>query len=281
MDPRSRGGAAGAAPQWGEGVKRLEGRKAVITGAARGLGAALAERIAREGASLVIWDLDEAAITETAARVSKETGAQCAGRALDVTDADAVKAATDEAAATMGGYDLLVSNAGILVSGDSIEFDIAKWRKVIDVNLAGYFLCAREAARIMVANGGGAIVQINSKSGKKGSFRNSAYAASKFAGIGLTQSLALEFAEQNVRVNAVCPGNLLDSPLWTDSLFAQYAKNQGITEAEVRQKYIDQVPMKRGCAYDDVANAVVFLASPEAAYMTGQAINVTGGQEMR
>ena len=95
------------------------------------------------------------------------------------------------------------------------------------------------------------------------------------------QSLALELAAENIRVNAICPGNMLDSPLWVNSLFKQYARNQGITEEEVRQKYIDQVPMRRGCTYTDVANAVVFLASEQASYMTGQAINVTGGQEMR
>jgi len=127
----------------------------------------------------------------------------------------------------------------------------------------------------------GVIVQINSKSGKKGSFKNSAYAATKFGGIGLTQSVALEMAEYGVRVNAVCPGNLLDSPLWVDSLFKQYAQRWGITEKEVRQKYVDQVPMKRGCTYQDVTNVIVFLASDQSSYTTGQAINVTGGQEMR
>ncbi|HRI89357.1 MAG TPA: SDR family oxidoreductase, partial [Candidatus Hydrogenedentes bacterium] len=121
----------------------------------------------------------------------------------------------------------------------------------------------------------------NSKSGKKGSFKNCAYAASKFGGIGVTQSLALEFAESGVRVNSICPGNLLDSPLWQDSLFKQYAANQGISEAEVRKKYVDQVPMKRPCTYRDVTNVVTFLASEDSSYMTGQAINVTGGQEMR
>jgi sorbitol-6-phosphate 2-dehydrogenase len=125
------------------------------------------------------------------------------------------------------------------------------------------------------------IIQVNSKSGKKGSYKNSAYAASKFGGIGLTQSLALELAEYGVRVNAVCPGNLLDSPLWVDSLFDQYSRNQGLTKEQVRQKYVDQVPLGRGCSYDDVGNVIVFLASDSASYMTGQAINVTGGQEMR
>jgi sorbitol-6-phosphate 2-dehydrogenase len=153
----------------------------------------------------------------------------------------------------------------------------------MNVNLFGYFLCAKHAARVMKAQKSGVILEINSKSGKKGSFKNSAYAASKFGGIGLTQSIALELAEYGVRVNAICPGNLLDSPLWTEgpnALFKQYAHNRGISEEEVRQIYINQVPMKRGCSYTDVCNVVTFLASDQASYMTGQAINVTGGQEM-
>jgi sorbitol-6-phosphate 2-dehydrogenase len=262
-------------------MKRLEGRKAVVTGAAQGLGAALVERLAQEGCDVVAWDLNAEGVAQTAAQVAQQTGRRVSGRGIDVTDADAVRVAMGESAEALGGLNVLVANAGILISGDSLEFDAAKWRKVIDVNLVGYFLCAREAARVMIPRGGGSIVQINSKSGKKGSFRNSAYAASKFGGIGVTQSLALEYAERGVRVNSVCPGNLLDSPLWRDSLFKQYAANQGITEEEVRRKYIDQVPMKRPCTYDDVTSVVVFLASDESGYMTGQAINVTGGQEMR
>ena len=152
---------------------------------------------------------------------------------------------------------------------------------MVDVNLKGYFLSVKHAARVMKTQRSGVIIQINSKSGKKGSFKNAAYAASKFGGIGLTQSVALELAEYGIRINAVCPGNLLDSPLWVESLYAQYAARLGITEAEVRQRYVDQVPMKRGCTYQDVTNVVTFLASDQSSYMTGQAINVTGGQEMR
>lgn len=262
-------------------MTRLAGKKAIITGAAQGLGAALLERLVREGCEVVAWDLNADAVAASAEQVAAATGGKATSRGIDVTDADAIRAAMDEDTATMGGLDVMVCNAGIVVSGESTTLDPAHWRKVIDVNLTGYFLTAREAARVMLGTGGGSIVQINSKSGKKGSFRNAAYAASKFGGIGLTQSLALEFAEQGVRVNSVCPGNLLDSPLWVNSLFKQYAQNQGISEAEVRQKYIDQVPMKRPCQYEDVANVVVFLASADAGYMTGQAINVTGGQEMR
>ncbi|HEO70118.1 MAG TPA: sorbitol-6-phosphate dehydrogenase [Candidatus Hydrogenedentes bacterium] len=261
-------------------MTRLEGKKAIVTGAAQGLGAAIVMHLAEEGCDVAVWDIQLDKAEATATEVAEKTSRTVIARTADVADACEVAAAMDEAVETLGGLDVFVANAGILVSGDSITFDVAQWRKVIDVDLTGYFICAREAARAMLDTGGGSIIQINSKSGKKGSFRNSAYCAAKFGGIGVTQSLALEFAERGIRVNSVCPGNLLDSPLWRDSLFKQYAKNQGITVEEVRQKYIDKVPMKRPCQYRDVTNLVVFLASDDAAYMTGQAINVTGGQEM-
>lgn len=259
----------------------LQGKKAVVTGAAQGLGAAIVHHLAEAGCDVAGWDLAEDAIDATMAAVAAKWGCRTQSTAVDVTDAQRVCEAMDETAAFLGGLDIAVCNAGILIAADSLEFSAAQWRKVIDVNLVGYFLCAREAARCMLESGGGSIVQINSKSGKKGSFKNSAYAASKFGGIGVTQSLALEYAERGVRVNSVCPGNLLNSPLWVNSLFKQYAATQGISEEEVRQKYIDQVPMKRPCEYRDVTNVVVFLASDMSGYMTGQAINVTGGQEMR
>ena len=200
---------------------------------------------------------------------------------VDVTNEEQVEALFDKTVRTYGTVDILVANAAILISKPVIEYPLDEWKRMMDVNITGYFLCARAAARIMAKNRSGVIIQINSKSGKKGSYKNSAYAASKFAGIGFTQSLALEMAEYGVRVNAICPGNLLDSPLWVNSLYKQYAKNQGLTEEQVREKYLSQVPLKRGCTYDDVANVMVFLASDQSAYMTGQAINVTGGQEMR
>ncbi len=262
-------------------MARLDGRKAVVTGAAQGLGAAIVERLAIEGCDVVAWDLNEQGVQETAKQIAEKTGRKVLGAGVDISDAEGVRAAMDAVDAELGGLDIAVCNAGILIAGDSIEFDIAKWRKVIDVNLVGFFICAREAARVMLKYGRGSIIEINSKSGKKGSFKNSAYAASKFGGIGVVQSLALEFAEHGIRVNAICPGNLLNSPLWVNSLFKQYAQTQGISEEEVRQKYIDQVPMKRPCEYEDVTNLLVFMASDESNYMTGQALNVTGGQEMR
>jgi sorbitol-6-phosphate 2-dehydrogenase len=254
---------------------------AIVTGGAQGLGAAIVERLAGEGAHVVVADMNLAGAQATANAVAQATGRRTWALAVDVTVEEQVAAMVDQTLETLGRLDILVANAGIVISGPVDEFDLARWRKVVDVNLTGYFLCAKHAARVMKSRRSGVIIQINSKSGKKGSFKNGAYAASKFGGIGLTQSIALELAEYGVRVNAVCPGNLLDSPLWQESLYSQYAQRLGISEEEVRQRYVDQVPMKRGCTYQDVTNVVVFLASEQASYMTGQAINVTGGQEMR
>lgn len=261
--------------------RRLEGQIAMVTGAAQGLGEALAERLAAEGCHVVVTDINTAGAEAVASRIQQDYGVKALAAYMDVTDDENVRAVVDRVVAEFGRLDIMVCNAGILIAGEATEFNVADWRKVIEVNLVGYFITARHAARVMQAQRHGSIIQINSKSGKKGSFRNSAYAASKFGGIGFTQSLALEMAPYGVRVNSVCPGNLLDSPLWVNSLYEQYAKRWNLTVEEVRRKYVEQVPLGRGCTYEDVANVVVFLASDESAYMTGQAINVTGGQEMR
>ncbi|MHB1319596.1 MAG: sorbitol-6-phosphate dehydrogenase [Anaerolineae bacterium] len=262
------------------GLQRLAGKTALVTGAAQGLGRALVERLAAEGCRVAVADIADEAARATAEEIALASGMETIAIHADVTDAAQTEAALEQAAARLGRLDIAVSNAGILHAGAVDELDPPRWAQVIAVNLTGYFHVARAAARIMKRQGGGVIIQINSKSGKKGSYKNSAYAASKFGGIGLTQSLALELAEDHIRVNAICPGNLLDSPLWVNSLYAQYAERWGITPEGVRARYVAQVPMKRGCTYDDVANVLVFLASDESSYMTGQAINVTGGQEM-
>ena len=261
--------------------KPLLDKIAIVTGGGQGLGQALCFRLAEEGAHVVVADINNETAKETAAAIRERTDRQALAIPVNVTDEAQVEAMVQRTVDEFGRLDILVANAGVLRAGPVEEFDAEAWRFVMNVNLFGYFVCLKHAARVMKAQGSGAIVQINSKSGKKGSFKNSAYAASKFGGIGLTQSVALELAEFGVRVNSVCPGNLLDSPLWVNSLYGQYAKRFGITEEEVRQRYIDQVPMKRGCTYDDVASLVVFLASDQSSYMTGQAVNVTGGQEMK
>ncbi len=260
--------------------KPLQDRVALVTGGAQGLGEALCRRLAAEGAHIVVADINLDGADATASAIEAETGRRAIAARTDVTNEDEVARAVDLAVTTFGQLDICVANAGVLIAEAIESFPAEKWRLVMNVDLFGYFLTAKHAARVMIPKRSGTIIQINSKSGKKGSYKNSAYAASKFGGIGLTQSLALELAEHKIRVNAICPGNLLDSPLWVNSLYSQYAKKWGITEAEVRQRYVDQVPMKRGCTYDDIANVLVFLASDQSSYMTGQAINVTGGQQM-
>ena len=262
--------------------RRLEGRVAIVTGAAQGLGEAIAYRMAAEGCSAVaLVDMNEEKVDAAAKAVADEHDCSALGIRANVTDEADVTEMVARTKREFGSVDILVANAGILKAHDILEFPVSEWRAVVDVNLVGYFLCAQAAARVMVEQKRGVIVQVNSKSGKKGSFRNSAYSASKFGGIGLTQSIAFDLAPHGIRVNAVCPGNLLDGTLWQESLYEQYAKTQGLTPEEVRRKYESQVPLGRGCTYEDVCNVVTFLASDEASYMTGQAINVTGGQEMR
>ena len=257
-------------------LKILKDKVAIVTGGGQGLGQALCERLSKEGAKVAVADINFEAAQKTANQLEDAIAVK-----VDVCDYSQCEEMVRQTMDKYGKIDLLVSNAGILIAKPIDEFSSEEWKKVIDVNLIGYFNCAKAVSHVMLKQGYGNIIQINSKSGKKGSYKNSAYAASKFGGIGLTQSLALELAPHNIRVNAICPGNLLDSPLWVNSLYEQYAQNQGLTKEEIRQKYLSQVPLGRGCTYEDVANVLVFLASDSSSYMTGQAINVTGGQEMR
>jgi sorbitol-6-phosphate 2-dehydrogenase len=265
----------------------LQDKVAVVTGGAQGLGEAISRRLAGEGCRVVIADVNEAGASATAGAISSETGRHMIGVKVDVTQEADVQALFDRTVKEFGRVDIVVSNAGILIAESIAEANAEKWRAVMSVNLFGYFLVTKYACRVMKQQRSGSIININSKSGKKGSAANSAYAASKFGAVGHTQSVALEMAPFNVRCNAICPGNLLDSPLWTDpknGLFVQYLRAGKVPGAknieDVHQAYVNQVPMKRGCAYDDVCNAVVFLASDQSSYITGVALSVTGGQEM-
>ena len=264
----------------------LSGKIAVVTGGAQGLGRAICERLAREGCTVIVADVNEAGVAETAAAIAR-CGERVMGHKVDVMEEAQVEELFARAVHECGRVDIVVSNAAILIAEPIAEADAAKWRTVMNVNLFGYFLVTKHACRIMKRQRSGTIVNINSKSGKRGSAANSAYAATKFGSIGHTQSVALEMAPYNVRCNAVCPGNLLESPLWTDpehGLFVQYLRAGKVacakTIEDLRKAYVEQVPMKRGCTYDDVCNAVVFLASDQSSYITGIALSVTGGQEM-
>lgn len=258
----------------------LKDRITIITGAGRGLGEALCYGLAEEGAVICPWDIDSDNLNRVAENLHG-TGKLGRKAVVDITDEKQVEKEVELIETAFGRIDILIANAGILQSYEITEFPEQSWRKIIEVNLTGYFICAKYAARVMKKQKKGIIIQINSKSGKKGSYWNSAYAASKFGGIGLTQSMALDLAPFGIRVNAICPGNILESPLWQTSLFQQYSRKWGISIEEVKRKYIEQVPLGRPCTYRDVINVAIFLASDRSDYMTGQAINVTGGQEMR
>lgn len=265
----------------------LENKVAVVTGGAQGLGQAISQRLASEGCDVAIADINEAGLKAVAADIAQQSGRRVLGLKTDVTREDDVRELFDSTRRQLGAVDVVIANAAILIAEPIADADAEKWRAVMNVNLFGYFLTTKHACRIMREQRSGSIIQINSKSGKKGSAANSAYAASKFGGLGHTQSVALEMAPYNVRCNAICPGNLLESPLWTDpqkGLFVQYLRAGKVpgarTTDDVRQSYIQQVPMKRGCTYDDVCNAVVFLASDLSSYITGIGLSVTGGQEM-
>lgn len=259
---------------------QLQGRVAWITGAAQGLGEALAYRLAQEGCTgLALSDIQSDRL-EAVATALQTQHPHCTALALpcDIRREEEVIRVAEQIALQFGKLDILIANAGVIHAAELTEMSLEQWQWQMDVNLTGYFLCAREAAKLMKPQGKGVIIQINSKSGLKGSYKNCAYAASKFGGIGLTQSIAMDLAPYGIRVNAVCPGNLLDSPMWQETLFEQYARKWGLPEDAIRRYYEAKVPLGRGCTYDDVANLVVFLASDAARYITGEAYRVAGGQ---
>ena len=258
---------------------RLTGRKAVVTGAAQGIGEGIAARLANEGAGVAILDLNVDLAAETAARIAKETSQTVTAVGVNVADEADVSRAMDEAREALGGLDLLVNNAGVLKSSFICDLEKKDWDFVLGVNLTGAFLCIKHAARHMVQEEKGSIVVIGSRSGKKGGLWNSAYCASKFGVIGLVQCVAQDLAKHGIRANVICPGNALDTPLWKD-LAVQYAPKLEMTPDEVIDHYRKRVPLKRGCDVADIASLAVFLASDESSYMTGQAINVTGGEIM-
>ena len=275
-----------------DNVKRLEGKIALVTGAAQGFGKGIASELVKEGATVVIADINLEGAKECSAELNITFGHHSTlPLQVDVTCDESVSKMITDTVLTLGGLDLLISNAGVLVAGSIFEMTKRDFDFVTDVNYTGYFLCAKYAAPIMriqhemVPGYLSDIIEINSKSGLEGSNKNFAYAGSKFGGVGLTQSFALEFIQYGIKVNAICPGNLLNGPLWSDpekGLFKQYldaGKVKGATTIEeVRRYYENRVPMGRGCEVLDVARAIFYIV--EQQYETGQAVPVTGGQVM-
>jgi NAD(P)-dependent dehydrogenase (short-subunit alcohol dehydrogenase family) len=276
----------------GQRSNRLRGCVALVTGAAQGFGRGIAEGLARDGACIVVADLNEQlgrAFADSLNAAAAEPVAVF--QRTDVTSSDSLAACAAAAVRAFGGIDILVANAGVLKAGGVEEMDEAAFDLVTAVNYKAFFLCTRAVAPVMRLQRRlnpahtSDIVQVNSKSGLEGSNRNFAYAGSKFGGIGLVQSFALELVGDGIKVNAVCPGNYFDGPLWSDpekGLFVQYLRACKVPGAktieDVRAFYLSKVPMRRGCLPEDVVTAILYLR--EQQYETGQALPITGGQVM-
>lgn len=273
-------------------TKRLSEKVSIVTGAAQGFGKGIAEAMLEEGAYVAIADMNYDGAKAFATEACEKYGA---GRAIavcaNVSDEQSVSDMIDACVLEYGGLDIFVNNAGIVRAGGLEEMTKSNFELVTAVNYTAYFLCAKYASRPMKLQREYApaymsdIIEINSKSGLAGSNKNFAYAGSKFGGLGLTQSFALELAPYGIKVNAICPGNYLDGPLWSDpvrGLFVQYLNAGKVPGAktvdDVRRYYESKVPLNRGCLPKDIARALFYIVEQE--YETGQALPVTGGQEM-
>lgn len=263
-----------------------------VTGAAQGLGQGIAKDLAEKGAYTIIADLNDVGANETAFNFNQEFGE---GTALpvkiNVADEEDVQNALKLCVAYYGGLDVLVSNAGVVRAGSLDELSMKDFSFVTAINYNAYFITVKHSQKIMKMQHEinpdywMDIIQINSKSGLVGSKNNFAYAGSKFGGIGLTQSFALELADYHIKVNAICPGNNLDGPLWSDpvnGLYVQYLNSGKVkgakTVEDVREFYLDKVPMRKGVVPSDLGKAICYLVEQENE--TGQALPVSGGQEM-
>ncbi len=276
----------------GKPTGRLENKVVIVTGAAQGFGAGIAEILHNQGANIVVADLNDEKGKKFTQKLNNTASKNKAiFYNVNVAKAKSVENLVNETILQFGGLDVMISNAGILHAGSLDEMDAATFELMTSVNYTGYFLSAKYAQKVMKIQHRYKlelymdIIQINSKSGLKGSNRNFAYAGGKFGGIGLTQSFALELMPFNIKVNSICPGNFFDGPLWSDpekGLFVQYLNAGKVpgakTIADVKAFYEAQVPAGRGCTAEDVAKAIFYVIDQQ--YETGQAVPVTGGQNM-
>ncbi|NTW68528.1 MAG: 3-oxoacyl-[acyl-carrier-protein] reductase [Chlorobiaceae bacterium] len=244
----------------------FKGKIALVTGAARGIGQAIAFDLAAKGADIVVCDIKSEWLTETAEGVEK-LGRKAYCFELDVTNAEAVNNAVNDIVAATGRIDILVNNAGITRDGLLMRMSEEDWDAVLTVNLKGTFSCTKAVSRIMMKQRSGAIINIASVVGLMGNAGQANYAASKGGVIAFTKSVAKELSSRNIRANAVAPGFI--SSKMTDAL-----------SDDVRQKMLDAIPLASFGTPQDVANAVAFLASDQSSYITGQVISVNGGMVM-
>lgn len=271
---------------------RVEGRTIIVTGAAQGFGEGIARELMAQGANIVVADLNEATGEKTAASFNEKAEANKAIFVkTNVADMASLRNLMKETILNFGALDAFVSNAGVVRAGGLDVMTPENFEFVTKINYEAYFFCAKVASHIMKIETKydpeyfADIIQVNSKSGLRGSKANFAYAGGKFGGIGLTQSFALELAPDRVKVNSICPGNYYDGPLWSNpenGLFIQYLNAGKVpgakTVQDVKDYYLAQVPMRKGCNPVDVCKAILYAIDQTGE--TGQAIPVTGGQVM-
>ena len=256
---------------------KLNNKVAVITGGGSGIGAAICRVFAEEGATVAVADIRLQAAEEVAAEITR-SGGRAGTWAFDVSDRPAVEQAADEIENQLGPIDIWVNNAGISCIAPFLECSEDLWDQTLRINLKGAFVGCQAAIRRMLPRRRGVVLNMSSQSGKVGNSHYTAYCASKFGIIGLTQSLAVEFAGDGIRINALCPGVVM-TPLW-DQMLGDYARKRNLKPEEVRPYLERKIPMRRLCTPEDVARTAVFLAGDDSGYLTGQAINVSGGTVM-
>lgn len=256
------------------------GKTALITGAAGAIGKQVAKDMTKYGAKVFITDLKQDAVDAAAAEVSAE-GQECKGIEANITQEDQVVAVVDAAKEFLGGkIDILVNVAGSAGDGNNIEnVTEDEWEFAFAVNCKGSFFFVKHVVPLMKENGYGKILNYSSKSGKTGSALMVPYSAAKGAIIAFTQGLAFELAKHNINVNCVCPGITDNSGVW-DKVSADYIKNMNAPRDEIVKTFTSKVPLGRLAYLSDVSNTSCYLCSDAAQYMTGQAINITGGREM-
>jgi meso-butanediol dehydrogenase/(S,S)-butanediol dehydrogenase/diacetyl reductase len=257
-------------------VGGLDGKTALVTGGARGLGFAVCERLAAEGAAVAVLALHEETAVAAAERLTG-SGARAIALAGDVASEEDVAGAVAATVAELGRLDVMVNNAGTIEIAPLVEQTLEGWERLQAVNLRGVFLGCREAARQMIAQGGGGrILNCSSGAGRRGGANIAAYAASKFGVIGLTQSLAVELAPHGITVNAYCPGHVTVTPMW-EFIDSELQRREGLAPGAAKTAAVNDAPLARSGHPHEIAALVAFLASDESSFITGESILVDGG----
>lgn len=252
----------------------LSGKVVLVTGAARGIGRAIAERLARDGADVALADVRADRLEESVAAVERH-GARALALSADVTQKAEVDAMVQGTLDRLGGIDALFSNAGVVEVEPFLEAEEASWDRIMAVNAKGVFLCGQAAARAMIPRNGGCIVNVASIASRIGIPDMAAYSASKAAVVSLTRSMALALAPHRIRVNAVAPG-IVDTDMWT-KIDAQRAALANVAPGGSMRRRIADIPLGRAATADEIASFAVFFLGPAAQYVTGQTYTIDGG----